>query len=76
VFTPGKTALDYIDASGGFSQHANEDNILIVRQNGEVVSAKDFAVQAGDQILVLPKAATKNLQLASTLTQILYQIAV
>lgn len=76
IYVKDKTAMDYITGAGGFSQHADEDRILVVRQNGEVRSAADISLQAGDEILVLPKVSSKNLQLASTVTQILYQIAV
>jgi len=76
VYLPGKTVADYIEGAGGFSQHADDDNILIARQNGEVRKANKVALRPGDQILVLPKVETKNLQIASTVTQILYQIAV
>lgn len=76
VFDAGKSAEDYIDGAGGFSQHADESKILIVRQNGEVRNADDVALKAGDEILVLPEVPTKNLQLATSISQILYQIAV
>lgn len=76
VYVPGRSVDDYIQAAGGFSQHANEDHILIARQNGEVRNAGEVELLPGDQILVLPKVETKNLQIASTVTQILYQIAV
>lgn len=76
VYVPGRTVSDYIQAAGGFSQHADENHILIARQNGEVRDAGNVPLRPGDQILVLPKVETKNLQIASTVTQILYQIAV
>ncbi|MCL7945153.1 polysaccharide biosynthesis/export family protein [Marinobacter sp. ATCH36] len=76
VFVAGKNAMDYIEGAGGFSQHADEDHILVARQNGEVRRASDVPLRPGDQILVMPKVETKNLQIASTVTQILYQIAV
>tara|TARA_Y100001001_G_scaffold163790_1_gene193862 strand:+ start:2807 stop:4546 length:1740 start_codon:yes stop_codon:yes gene_type:complete len=76
VYVPGRTVSDYIEAAGGFSQHANDEHILIARQNGEVRDAGEVPLRPGDQILVLPKVETKNLQIASTVTQILYQIAV
>ncbi|KAA1174668.1 polysaccharide export protein [Marinobacter salinexigens] len=76
VYVPGKSVADYIDAAGGFSQHADDEHILVARQNGEVRDAGEVGLRAGDQILVLPKVETKNLQIASTVTQILYQIAV
>ncbi|WP_341582326.1 polysaccharide biosynthesis/export family protein [Marinobacter metalliresistant] len=76
VYVPGRAVSDYIEAAGGFSQHADDDHILIARQNGEVRDAGEVPLRPGDQILVLPKVETKNLQIASTVTQILYQIAV
>lgn len=76
VFEPGRSVSDYIAGAGGFSQHGDEDNILIVRQNGEVRSAGDVRLKAGDEILVLPEVPTKNLQLAASLSQILYQLAI
>ncbi|AEY02691.1 polysaccharide export protein [Oceanimonas sp. GK1] len=76
VFAPGRSAQDYIAGAGGFTEHADESRILVVRQNGEVREAADVTLRPGDEILVLPKAPTKNLQLAGTITQILYQIAI
>lgn len=76
IFVPGVSAWDYIEAAGGFSQHADKRRVLIVRQNGEVRNARDVELRPGDEILVLPAVTTKNLQLASTLTQIIYQIAI
>ncbi|MGR7921054.1 polysaccharide biosynthesis/export family protein [Zobellella denitrificans] len=76
VFVSGRQATDYIVSAGGFSDRANKKRILVVRQNGEVREAADVTLRPGDEILVLPEAPTKNLQLASTLTQILYQIAI
>jgi len=75
VFQPGLTALDYIEGAGGFTQHADDDRILVARLNGEVRDAGDIELKPGDEILVLPAVPTKNLQLASTLSQILYQLA-
>ena len=68
--------MDYIEGAGGFTRQADTSQILVVRQNGEVSSARDVPLRPGDEILILPKAPTKNLQLAKTLTQMLYQIAI
>lgn len=76
VYTQGMTVLDYIESAGGFTQRADEDQLLVVRLNGAVRRAEDVDLRSGDQILVLPKPPTKNLQLAATITQILYQVAV
>ncbi len=76
VYTASFDARDYIEGAGGFTQHADTGRILVVRQNGEVRSADDVTMRPGDEILVLPVASTKNLQLASTISEILYHIAV
>jgi len=44
--------------------------------NGEVRQAEDVRTRPGDEILVLPKVPTKNIQLATSISQILFQIAV
>ncbi|MCP5415950.1 MAG: polysaccharide biosynthesis/export family protein [Chromatiaceae bacterium] len=76
VYKADTSALEYIEGAGGFTEHANPDQVLVVRQNGEVRNVKDVVLRSGDEILVLPKAPTKNLQLATSISQILYQIAV
>ncbi len=76
VYRPGMSVEDYVDGAGGFTQRADDDNILLVRQNGAVVSANSAQLHPGDEILVMPRAPTHNLQLTKSLTQILYQIAV
>lgn len=76
VFKPGRSVQEYISGAGGFTQHADEGHILIISQNGEVRQVDNAALKAGDEILVLPKVPTKNLQLATSISQILYQLAV
>lgn len=76
------SALDYIELSGGLTERADDENILVVSQNGSVKryesesQLKYALVRNGDSILVLPKVTGKNLQLAKGITQIMYQIAV
>jgi len=83
VYNPEASISDYIAWSGGFSDRANDDRIAIVRANGitEFYDAKSSSrkrvnLQAGDQILVLPKIDTKVLQAVKDVTQIIYQIAI
>ncbi|WP_229843109.1 polysaccharide biosynthesis/export family protein [Halomonas urumqiensis] len=76
VYNQGKSVRDYVEGAGGFTQRADDDHILVVRQNGAVENADNVTLRPGDEILVMPKVPTKNLQLATSLTQILYQIAV
>lgn len=76
VFNSKMSPMDYINRAGGLTDRANDDMILVVRQSGDVRNSDDVSLRAGDEILVLPKAPTKNMQLATSLTQILYQIAI
>ena len=76
LFRPGQSARDYIARSGGFTSQALEDRIVLVHANGEVSSGKNPKVRSGDEIIVLPKVPVKNLQIASTIVDIIYKIAV
>ncbi|MDT8893930.1 polysaccharide biosynthesis/export family protein [Halomonas sp. I1] len=76
VYTPGMSVEDYIDQAGGFTPRANDDGILVAHRNGAVIPADDAKLRAGDEIIVLPRAPTSNLELAKSITQILYQVAV
>lgn len=76
VYQPGMNAMDYIRGAGGFTQHADDKQIMVVRLNGEVRSASEVSLRPGDEILVLPKVPTKNLQLATSVSQILANIAI
>jgi len=70
------SASEYIAMAGGYSNNANKKSVLVVKQDGRIINAGGTRVEAGDELLVLPKAPTKNLQLAATITDILYKIAV
>lgn len=76
LWEKGNSVKSYISHAGGFSNNANTENILLVKQDGRVVEASRSSVEPGDELLVLPKAPTKNLQLAASITDILYKIAV
>lgn len=76
LFVDGKRALDYIERSGGFTPQALTDRIILLHANGEVSSGKNPIVYQGDEIIVLPKVPVKNLQIASTIVDIAYKVAV
>ena len=83
TFVKGISINSYIEKCGGLTSRADEENILIIRQNGEVKTYNNslFAnasveINPGDSILVLGKVDSKNLQITKDITQILYQIAV
>lgn len=67
---------DYIKKAGGYTQGADTSRALVIRQNGATMLAEDAGkVAAGDEIIVLPKIETKSIEVARSLTQIIYQIA-
>lgn len=70
------TLDDYLGAAGGVSNRADDRNILVSKANGEVGLAEDLGIEAGDQIMVMPRFDSKNMQLAKDVMQILYQMAV
>lgn len=76
-FQKNQTAKDYIEKVGGFSQKSNKSKVIVVSQNGRAeLVKKGEKIQQGDEILVLPKAQTKGIELTRGITQILYQLAV
>ncbi|GHF18412.1 polysialic acid transporter KpsD [Kordiimonas sediminis] len=82
AFKPGQTVEDYIKASGGFTQNSRSANVLILHRDGTFVKvrngdldSKRIKLVEGDEIFVLPRVATKNIQIASEIVSILYQLA-
>ncbi len=78
VYKRRSRAKDYIQRVGGYSSLADKNNVLIIRRSGVILNSKSSGsyIEPGDEILVLPRVDTKNLEVAKTLTQILFQIAV
>ena len=76
VFREDATVKDYIRVAGGFSDRADKGHILVAKTNGEVLPSGDTRIEPGDQLLVLPRFDTKNMQILKDISQILYQIAV
>jgi protein involved in polysaccharide export with SLBB domain len=72
----GLSPDDYIRQVGGYTQSADTSKAIVLHQNGEAVDAKNANMQAGDEIMVLPKIETKNIEVTRGITQILYQIAI
>jgi len=84
TYVKGLQFEDYIASCGGYNFRANTENVLIIRQNGKVVSVDDDswfgsdapALYPGDSILVLGKVDSKVLQVVKDITQIVYQLAI
>lgn len=76
-FQPNRNALSYIQQVGGFSQKSNKSKVIVIHQNGEAaLVSKRTKIQRGDEIMVLPKASTKSIEVARGISSVLYQIAV
>lgn len=57
VWQAKKSARAYIDRTGGFAKDAAEDEVVVMRVNGELVKeGKAGDIEPGDLILVPPKA--------------------
>lgn len=76
AYEPMMTLDDYLALAGGVTPRANEKQVLIAKQNGEVMVSNNCSIEPGDRILVLPKTDSKGLLLAKDIMQVVYQIAV
>lgn len=73
----GMDATDYIEKVGGFTQGADKAKVIVMKQSGEAINAEDIdTIDAGDEIMVLPKVDTKNIEITKGISTILYQVAV
>jgi protein involved in polysaccharide export with SLBB domain len=74
LWTPGKSAKDYVTRAGGYGNRAKVSDTLIIHPDGS--TQRGGIVRAGDRILVPPKVGGEILPLIKDLTQVLYQIGV
>ncbi|MBK0412929.1 polysaccharide biosynthesis/export family protein [Chromobacterium haemolyticum] len=73
----GLTIGDYIARVGGYNQTADKSRLILMKQNGSALPVGErIQVDAGDEVMVMPKLETKNIEITRGITQILYQIAV
>ena len=86
VFDRGNTINDYVNASGGYSQKADQSRVLILHRDGTIsrIEYKNglfrsglarYDVQPGDEILVMPQIDPKTMQYTSDIMQVIYQVA-
>lgn len=70
-------ADDYIEKCGGLTQKSGQSKIIVIHQDGSAVNADDVGdLAAGDEIMVLPKYESKNIEVTRGISTILYQLAV
>lgn len=83
AYQSGRTIEDYINRAGGFTQNKGNTNILILHRDGSFrkvprshIDSKRVVLVPGDEIFVLPRVATKHLQIASDFLNVIYQLAI
>ncbi len=76
VYNSDADAEDYIRQAGGYTQNADNSRLVVLHQNGSFSESDDAELQPGDEIMVLPKVDTKNIEVTRGISQIIYQIAV
>ncbi|MFQ5973537.1 MAG: polysaccharide biosynthesis/export family protein [Alphaproteobacteria bacterium] len=74
VYRPGDTADDYIARVGGYTNRADEQQLLVVRRSGEVLRNERSDIRPGDEIMVMPEVPVKNLQVAKTITEVIFKV--
>lgn len=73
----GLRPKDYIEMCGGLTQKSGNAKIIVIRQNGAAENAEDVdQLNAGDELMVLPKYESKNIEVTRGISTILYQLAV
>ncbi|MCX2780147.1 polysaccharide biosynthesis/export family protein [Microbulbifer thermotolerans] len=84
VFNERHTLEDYIEMAGGFANNANQDELVLLHLDGTIsrIEHGDFdrrlkgVLRPGDEIMVMPKIQSSELQVTKDVTEILYRIAV
>jgi len=77
VYEKNQSAKNLIGRAGGFTERADEEQIIIRKTNGQVfVTTLDSIVSPGDEIFVIPRIEFKTFQFTKDIVQIVYQIAV
>lgn len=75
VHKSSKGVKYYINRAGGFSDFADEKGILIYKANGESIPYDETKVEAGDEVIVLPKLKLNALQVTKEVVDVIFKIA-
>ncbi|WP_413664511.1 SLBB domain-containing protein [Microbulbifer sp. CNSA002] len=84
VYSKKRTLEDYIELAGGFANNANRKELVILHLDGTInrIEDGDFdnrlgdRLRPGDEIMIMPKIHSSELQVTKDVTEILYRIAV
>jgi hypothetical protein len=75
VYKPDASVEEYITMVGGYTQSADTSKQIVLRTDGSVAPAGSIP-KPGDEIMILPKIDSKNIEVTRGVTQILYQLAI
>ena len=81
VYVPGDGLQEYVARVGGYTERADEKRFMIRRRNGEVVrgdpaaSRSTVEIREGDELVIFPEVPVKNLQIAATISEVLFRLA-
>ena len=75
VYASNGNVNDYVQRSGGFTERAEKENIIIIRPNGQVLMGANLKVMPGDEIMIFPKVDEKIMQYNKDIISIIFQIA-
>ena len=76
AYDSDSTVADYVRMAGGAMQRDAYSRVLLMRQDGTFADSPRAKPRPGDEILVLAKVGTRNIEVTRGITQILYQLAV
>jgi protein involved in polysaccharide export with SLBB domain len=76
AYDSDSTVSDYVRLAGGAMQRDAYSRVLLMRQDGTFADSPRAKPRPGDEILVLAKVGTRNIEVTRGITQILYQLAV
>ena len=84
LWTPGSLVADYIDHSGGYTPQSDQNNVYIIKANGEVLSFNDARwffeernrLEAGDSIVVPFKVSRPSVLVSlRNISQLLFNVS-
>jgi hypothetical protein len=75
VYKPDARVDDYVALAGGYTQSADTSKLIILRPDGSVAGSGAIPLP-GDEIMVLPKIESKNIEVTRAISTILFQVAV
>ena len=74
LWKPGGDAKAYVTQAGGYTNHANRKDTLVIHPDGS--TQRGGAVRSGDRVLVPPKLGGQPIEVIRDITQILYQLGI